>query len=751
MTIVPGRELKPSGYIEFLEKHQENDWQQINSGGPFSSSSGYTLERKAQKGPVSVSYDEPYESSSSKLSTIADKNTDKISFNSLEQSLDNKKLSYQSEIVTSLTRVSSNGDHIGTVYKSLNGYDRKGIVNRSERKGTIACQAMEVQTDALSPASEEELMSSPFPKTDIIVDGHGDTSMSYSESSADAGDHNHSPIYASMDHETILSASGPGPEDLSSLQGFVGETESQSVMPNFTQSIIQEKNDYTSLASNIGASEHIMSADNVVGFDNSTENDLNEDEVNMYLEEFEAVEESSDFSTLCYSAPNTSANFQTTYNTSEFQGLQNVSLSGMERSLADELQEAQPNFDDSTSTTEQSESLPKKFCPDPSIFKRQVVCVNQDSDIGADLTVKPNTQEVSGSCISRSNQEARQDIEVTSGNVFNSVLEGKMEMENVNDENQGQLHKGRFSADNTAVFNTVMDGKMEIESILDDKKRQQSLNTRNNIGEKLLQGKMEIEDILDDAINYQQENVKHDLNQRDIKALPPGTVEHTKLQPRFSNGCDKSLEQTSSEQGVQSLSPVYSSTERKEPGSPMLGVGARPKDPSAIKKNRPNSLLGLSKVNLDFPAVAKEVTDLDSTNRQSNLQSPTNFPDVAPQFYQPPESYINKKSQTLSVEPQVVDDAKQRQNPDSHLSFGGQKSMGPVIHDFTRTNNEEEVLSPSEQYPEDPYASSPPENLESGNQSGGSRMKRPTSLDLPHRPGFEVGSPEGEEAGQMSK
>ncbi|RUS73079.1 hypothetical protein EGW08_019160 [Elysia chlorotica] len=723
LTIVPGHELKPSGYIEFLEKHQENDWQQINSGGPFSSTGGYTLERNVQKDPVSVSYDEPYDSLSSKLNPIAaDDVTDKTSYKGLERSPDTTKLSYQSEIVTSLTRVSSNGDHIGTVYNSLNGYDRKGIANRSERKGTIACQAMEVQTDALSPASEEELMSSPFPKTDIIVDGHGDTSVSNS----DVGDQNHSPpIYASMDNETILSASGPGPQNMPRSQGFVGETECQSNMPNLAQKIPKERKDHSSLASNFGVSEHIVSGNNVVGFDNSTGDDLNEDEINMYLEEFEAVKENSEFSSL---------DFQLNKNIPDFQGVQTLTRNSMEQSLADELQEAQPKTVDSISTSEQSESLPKKFCPDPSPF----LCVNQEPGPGTDLTVASTTPEANGSCISRS------DVEAT-GDVLNSVLEVNVE-NTVHDEGHGQLQIVRHGADNTAVFDTVMGGKMEIESILDDKKSQQSLNRRNNVSGKLLQGKMEIEDILDDAISYQQSNTRHDVHQRDMNAMPSDMAEQLNFIPRISNGCDKSCEPRSTEQCTHSLSPA-SSTEHKEPGSPMLGVGARPKDPSAIKKNRPNSLLGLSKVNLDFSAVPKEVTDIDSTNGQSNTQSPSKYPNGASQFYQPPESL--KKSQTLSVEPQVVADTKQRLNPDPDLPESEQKPTPPVIHDFTQVNNEEEVPAYNTDNPEDPYASSPPESLDSDPQSGGSRKKRPTSLDLPHRPGFEVGSPE-EEANQMN-
>ena len=713
MTIVPGRELKPSGYIEFLEKHHEKDWEQINSGGPFSSTSGYTLECKAQKDPVSVSYDEPYDSSSStNLNSIADNSLDRTPYSSLERSPDSSKLSYQSEIVTSLTRVSSNGEHIGAVYTSMNGYDRKGIANRSERKGTIACQAMEVQTDALSPASEEELMSSPFPKTDIIVDGHGDTSVPPSESLADPGDHNHSPIYASMDHETIMSTSDRGSDDIPTLQGFVSE--SQSTLPDHSKPASHQKRDYSSLASNIGGSQQIVSADNVVGFGNSTDNDLNEDEVNMYLEEFEAVEESSEYSSMGYTPG--SGNFQPPC------GVQNFTTGTMGRSLADELQEAQPNSVDLT-INEHSESLPKKFCPDRSL-ENQAECVNQDPDLVADLSL--NSQESQGSLISKNNQEVRLSNECTDRNlVFNSVMEGEMEIESVLHDKNQQLSQEKNNSESVAVFNTVMDGKMEIENILDDKKMQQSIQFCNSIGDSLLQGQMEIEGVLEDAIHYQQQNVECHSNQRHIKG-------------------------SSADQDGHSLSPINSSSQRKAPGSPMLGVGARPKDPSAIKKNRPNSLLGLSKVNLDFPAVAKKVPDLDPNNEQSSPQSSPNFPDVNQQVYLPPEGY--KQTSSVSGEPQRVDDAKQRMNSDSNMPVDGQPPTLPVIHDFTRTNDTE-VSSDNAQPPEDPYSSSPSEGVDAGGQMGGSRIKRPTSLNLPHRPGFEVGTPEEEEApaDQMSK
>ncbi|GFO37158.1 Zinc finger fyve domain-containing protein 9 [Plakobranchus ocellatus] len=702
---VPGCELKPSGYIEFLEKHQEKDWERINSSGTFSSTSGYTLERKAQKEPVSVSYDEPYNSSSSnKLSFFADATNDGL------------KLSHQSEIVTSLTRVTTNGDHIGTVYTSINGYDRKGIANKSERKGTIACQATEVQTDALSPASEEELMSSPFPKTDIIVDGHGDTSVSNSESATDNnGDQNHSPIYASMDHEIIMSTGGQSSHDGSTLKDFVSENQSSAS----DQFGIQKKSNYSSLVSDSSISEHVISSVGVVGFDDTAGEDPDENEVNIYLEEFvEAAEMNSDLSSVNHSTSGQSANSIVSDSVPEFQHYLNADKNV--KSLAEELTAAQPKLTDAFQ--ELNESLPKKFCPDKSA-ERQLKYTSHDPDLVVNLAA--NIQSTNVSQDSEFNEVTRQGHEVsnTSAIVMSNNVETESNLETKGQEGLQNI-VSNFCRSN--AFNSIMEGRMEIETLLDDKnQQQQSVNIA--LGEKLLKGKMEIEDILDEAI-YNQKNDVQVSDQTLGCALISG---HGHPDVTLGSTNDKAP----NEQSGHSLSPGYSSAGQKEPGSPMLGVGARPKDPSAIKKNRPNSLLGLSKVNLDFPTVVKEVNDIDS-NEASQQADTQSLPGVA----QPSENY--KQLQSASVEPQLADEAKQRMNAESSQPYEEQGFKAPVIHDFTRQSSAGNPHEDSLQQPQDPYASSPPENSSPGNQSGVSKMKRPTSLNLPHRPGFDVSVPE---------
>lgn len=701
LTLSPGRELKPSGYIEFLEQHQEKDWDQINSSGSYSSTGGYTLERKAQKSPVSVSYDEPYDSSSSKLNFISDNGSNHNSLSSLGRSPDSTKVSCQSQIVTSLSRVSSNGEHISTVYTSLNGHDRKGIANRSERKGTIACQVMEVQTDALSPASEEELMSSPFPKTDIIVDGHGDTSVSQSESLTETGDHSHSPIYASVDHETMLSANG---HTMPAVQQFVSENHSTET--NLTAT---DNSGFSSLISNdTKMSEHSILTNNIVGFGNSSGEDLNEDEVNMYLEEFEAVDDGSDLSSVSLSTCGPSTNFQRSLNVSDVMTDATADIKNtLERSLADELLEAQPGI-----VSELSESLPKKFCPDKSADTKQC----QDPDLVADLAL--NAQEASGYFISQQNQKVSNVEDSLRTLAQNVVIQNKLDIgESLQNERQELFHGENRGSGYNDVFNTVMDGKMEIERLLDDKTNHHTLRILNNIGNKILQGKMEIENILDDAISHQLGSVKQDINQKSVNVSQSACVNQSHVSASL-NKFDKLIEPEATEACMSSLSPTVSSKEHREPGSPMLGVGARPKDPSAIKKNRPNSLLGLSKVNLDFPAVAKD-------------HSPSSFSHPPTQTC--PENHIT--NQTVSEKCQLQDETKQRMNPEGNLPAGCKQPGAPVIHDFTRPNSVSEI---SLQQSVEQFESSPPESLEMGNQAGETRMKRPTSLNLPHRPGFDV-------------
>ncbi|PVD22659.1 hypothetical protein C0Q70_15914 [Pomacea canaliculata] len=52
----------------------------------------------------------------------------------------------------------------------------------SEKRGLIASLPVGIQTDSLSPASEQELLFSALPRTDILVTGHGDTTKSANDS-----------------------------------------------------------------------------------------------------------------------------------------------------------------------------------------------------------------------------------------------------------------------------------------------------------------------------------------------------------------------------------------------------------------------------------------------------------------------------------------------------------------------------------------------------------------------------------------
>ncbi|XP_059146860.1 zinc finger FYVE domain-containing protein 9-like isoform X2 [Physella acuta] len=641
LSIIPGQELKPSGYTEFLEKHQNQDWSSLNPS-KFPSYSGYTLERRSVREPVNVPYDDPYDNfSGSKLGLITD---DNYSFNGYERKDEGRKRNNQSEIVTNLTRISVNGDKVNTVYSSTNSYDRKGIANSTERKGTIAYQPIEVQTDALSPASEHELMSSPFPKSDIIVDGHGDTSVSCDTKVFGETDQNHSPIYASMDADNLVPDTQSSQHSPMDNNQQLSKSHADDCSPGIAVTgLMSDQNTFSLNTGNTGT--QVSAVEETVGFHDTVDEDIDDSEVNMYLNNFDDGLVSN-FNT---SKDYMTSTVETNYSSSHVPDIHidhNTHKVNENRSLADELNEAEPEVDHYSVVHDGSQ--PKKLCSGSEISEAGV-CHHQDPDIVADIAAH-TTQDIlpTHSGVSESSDAIRQ-----------------------------------------RVYNSVMNGRMEIEGILQDKEQ-------TIIGENLMRGKMEIEGILE-----QIETGKHVLRESD-KPVFVGGHNQPDVTQRSDTGAWVNTNDPSS------LSPGHTSSGVTNSLGMNMGVGARPKDPSAIKKNRPNSLLGLSKVNLDFPATESVVeAAVDEPGHPAGSEKPSHFPDVTMQ-----------PGQALTSDSAVLRDAR------AHTT----SETVPIIHDYSPSHMGSD---------QDISSTSPPDHQNS------QKTKRPTSLSI-RRPEFSIEQSEGE-------
>uniref|UniRef100_A0A2C9LXW6 FYVE-type domain-containing protein n=1 Tax=Biomphalaria glabrata TaxID=6526 RepID=A0A2C9LXW6_BIOGL len=589
LSIVPGQELKPSGYIEFLERHEDSDWNSLNPS-KYPSYGGYTIERRSAREPTNVAYDDPYDSfSHNKLGFITDYQNESMSFNGYDRSIDVKKSN--SEIVTNLTRVgSTNSENVNTVYPSAKAPDRRGIANSTERKGTIAYQPIEVQTDALSPASEHELMSSPFPKSDIIVDGHGDTTV-LNEVKVES-EQNHSPIYASMDTMNLVSNNNLLADEQPFNSAAVAcEDQSTNTLGEIVNTLTTALPAGTEISSTLETSGG-RSLEQIISFHDPVEDeDLEDCDVDMYLKDMDTDVLKNSDSTKAYSDSQTNVNTsELSLEASQVPDIQsdlNHSQESQTRSLAEELNDAEQTEDHYSLSY--SQNMPKRFCAD--VAESDVVAShlqNPDivADIGLYLPEEATLQHI----------ETAEDQLPSSDTVRQSV------------------------------FNSIMRGKMELEHILESCVKSNSLNC--TVGENLLRGRFEIEKILN--------NISESVPSNKGKVfLETERLHFSSLnQPDVTQNSETSGHALSMDEKAQdsnSLSPASSLTSNSN-DSLSMGLGARPKDPSLLKKSRPNSLLGLSKVTLDRPSVPVSVDEPSSgeTCHQHHLdaQSPSYFPDV---------------------------------------------------------------------------------------------------------------------------
>ncbi|KAH9491704.1 Zinc finger FYVE domain-containing protein 9 [Bulinus truncatus] len=640
LSLVPGQELKPSGYIEFLERHEEKEWNSLNPN-KYPSYGGYTLERRSAREPSNIPYDDPYDSfSHNKLGLITDYQ-DSVSFNGYDRTTDGKK-NNSSEIVTNLTRVSTS--NVNTVYPSSSAPDRRGIANSTERKGTIAYQPIEVQTDALSPASEHELMSSPFPKTDIIVDGHGDTAVMTDPKILNSeAEQNHSPIYASMDAINLVTADGSLAEQqhrqsatsekqISSPQDMITPITTVTSMPTDVAIYTDQE---TVLPSAVGDCTRLEAMEQTVGFHDPVEDvDLDDCEVNMYLKDLdeEAV-----------SLTNTSSDVNPPVVT--------LHENSSAVSLVPDIQSDLKHKDNLSLAEELSVAEQRK---DLYLLSHQE-CTSErlTADIDVDMSASHHQ-----------NPDHVADIGM------HAPGDGAQQMSDQNFDSASVRQ---------SVYNSVMRGKMEIEQILDGREKTNSLSC--TVGESLLRGRMEIEDILD----------KISENNSAYKGLSePEKANFSSLnQPDVTQSFDATGNSHNIDEHSQDS--YYLSGINSDSGNFNMGQGARPKDLSMSKNTRPNSLLGLSKVTLERPnpSVAADDPGTSETchEHHPDSQSPSYFPDVTIPSNQQngdleptdvPENMHGKPIiHDFSTSPNGCSDDNMSGSPQEHIG-AGQKTKRPT-------------------------------------------------------------------------
>ncbi|XP_005107726.1 uncharacterized protein LOC101855213 isoform X2 [Aplysia californica] len=733
LSIVPGQELKPSGYIEFLQKHQEQDWASLQQEEALSSTtSGFSPEGPPSDGPPSsIAYDDPFEGfTHGKLGFIQEPQLDSLTHNGFDSLPADKVGKNKSELVTSLTSIGRQDIVVKNVLKR----------STSEHKGTIASQTMEVQTDALSPASEEELMSLPFPRSDILVDGHGDTTVASTVSATtdtkaeNESDQNQSPIYASVDSETLIPGAGETVQSSPSSQSSYQNGDTHSSTGEHTVTPAQGEDLNTALSKPEVGSDSGNSAAEVVngfpgktfpvseqavGFHDPVDEDLDDNELNMYLNELDGGS-MEDFSALKATNGNNGPVSGTSPESSVAPSVPDIQTelsqsSGLKtRSLADEMREA-----DSMGPPSESFMSGVSSVPDVDTASHF-----QDPDLVADLGL--NTRQ-----------------------------------EKVSELDDGQVSSlGSSTNDKDTLYNSLSTGKMEIEEILDEKVKEEMLPpTAVSIGESLIQGKMEIERVLDEVVQNQQNMPEQELRPGVLQTCKDADTISSHGQPDVTKGHVKTSGLESVKGNVTTeLSPpppsqeshmtsMYSAPNVADKGSPTMcmGIGARPKDPAFIKKNRPNSLHGLSKINLESPSFVKHSEfseDEDPSSFNSNLPKTTKFlPNAgSPQFSDGTVPQETEQGGGLFTPPSMGEiSAESRQR-----MFA--KSDSPVLsrdldphspqHDGSNLNSE----SSREGSTEDLHSAAG-----SLNALSGSRMKRPTTLNLPVRPEFNMDHDEGTE------
>ena len=118
----------------------------------------------------------------------------------------------------------------------------------------------------------------------------------------------------------------------------------------------------------------------------------------------------------------------------------------------------------------------------------------------------------------------------------------------------------------------------------------------------------------------------HDFGLNIVDSSAPAISEKEQVFEHFEDGNTLSSVKLLCEQNITDVCSEMMNPEMSNSAPQVTGIGARPKEPMQVKKNRPNSLLGLSKINLDSPFnMSQPVHERADGGNQSSCSSRESF------------------------------------------------------------------------------------------------------------------------------
>ncbi|XP_071117294.1 zinc finger FYVE domain-containing protein 16-like isoform X1 [Haliotis cracherodii] len=740
-SLTPGQEVRPSGYSEYLESHRDKPWESV-AEVPVSGLGlqlGYGLAGKGTLEGSMYDYDTPYDAGGNRKHDFIDathlanlkKNVTNVEFgrgdldlggsiqygsgsrqdglqykNSLSDkeadlvSMSNDLCIEPNSVLTLRASGEAEKEHWnnsdqGTLHgdndidNSMYSKHNGVVVNddfQNSTKGLVASQVTAVQTDALTPRTERELDSVPFPKSDIIVVGHGNSEVNVI---ANFHEHNSVPIGSQPHAPHQHSAPYARLESVPTRQSQADPVQKDSNgKPTDKPTGMQIPDNVNGTQSGQG---HFQSTGGTtVGFD-SVSGDIDEDEIDQYL---------------------------------------NDSLDS-----SDSKQQNQPSAVVNTDELSAQRGITKQVIQNPDIVL----------DIGRSENFMHDQK----------------------GNVQYSAPPGAGGMANV----PSQIPRSE-GTDVTGNQNQVCES-------LNSKQLQSAYNGSDVLPQTECQGQVTVSNLVPAL-------------QNNSRVSSDSRAEQSSFGNQNSTSEESSLSDVG-RTGSAGGSPEANSSPSEQGSPPIVGVGARPKDPSAIKKNRPNSLLGLSKINMDSPYnIVHEVSEtsesvaqvaeghLQPESSQSSDMVASEVTGLAPgsgsqyggSFSQPPGGLVgedpapgseHKQLTNFEIRQQIEQEQRQRMDrmpaeqhnnqlnqQDGHPDDGrmeGETSEDEVVGEVTALagagetmddmpimrRGEEQLVQPGLNVqagmPARPHSWSPG----SGQIAPPGKLRRPTSLNLPPR------------------
>lgn len=815
----PGQETIPSGYAEYLASHQDRPWEALSFADP--SESANLKQLHGHLNSHSIAYDDPYDNfgveqhpvvprdgqdvfpigkSADITSSLYAKNiihSDYYSHHSHngvgynvtgssqplneEEELSKVKLKQQMiEAYLPLQQKSNGFEHDQVISSaeingSLDTPSKGKGREEGERRGLIASQPASIQTDVLTPRSEQELWSGPFPKSDILVVGHEDNSSSR-YTSRDRTDElterkevqNGTYIYAdasSIEHKiedtvdssvspvhTDIGEPGAGEHDPSNtMESTTKESQrkqpgsDQAVMiQNFDEDVasIAESPDIVSVdlcerevkpecdnvtengADKQEATENgtVASGNGPVGFDED-ECEMDRDEIDAYLQDMDkqldsGCEEGMNGETAlpAEDAVDTSQN-KFVHVSSQSVSTLNISNSHPAASTEEDM-ETQGECDPASGLTNgfvMGRNTPNVSQPQGGV--PQVMDTDEQESVSK-LGDHPDTSDNNNS--SAAGPDLVADTRLVTAASIHPQPKEQTQLMDVGDTSQGGIEPKQGATLSLEFPVTGAGSELSM----------------------LMKGRLEIESLLDEAVAARLAQ-KHAESRVNINTPPemlhaPNTLTATVVGSQPAESLSTALDVP----GVQDVGKDLGSSLPNTLGSsssPTLGIGARPKDPSQMKKNRPNSLLGLSKISLGTPfSPPSQPADSLVPGQQQTMEEggrpPFGMHSVDPVGNSDPQvRQYYSEARHLGAPPPVVSVPA----PDSSAPAPG--SVGAV--------QASDLEVPVMRRPDAGYAGDVGEGVEAS--SGGQRprswspssmaspqsqrMKRPTSLNLPVR------------------